>query len=1003
MPVRFLTEEQRQRYGRYADEPTLVQLARYFHLDDVDRALILARRGDHNRLGFALQLGTVRFLGTFLSNPTDVPSGVIAYVAQQLQIKDMSCLCHYLERPPTHREHAGQIRQKYGYQDFTDQPESWRFVRWLYGRAWVGTEAPSVLFDLSTVYLVERKILLPGVTVLERMVANVRERAAQRAWKLLSRLPNAQQRQQLETLLIVDPVTQQPTLDRLKSSSTRYSAPALVEALYRVEEIRQFNIRSLNVTKVPMSRLQTLSRTAVTVRIQTLVRMAMERRIATLLAFVYDIEITAQDDAIDILELLVKDLLAKSKRDGKKKRLRTLKDLDAAALQLSDACRITLDPECPDQQVRSETFKRVSEEQLAASAARVEELARPPEDRYYPEILARWRTVRLFLPQLLKTIQFQTTKSGHVLLKAIQFLQSIEGQIKPDLRQAPLNIVTKGWHRWVCLPNGEIDRRAYTFCVLEQLVEGLRRRDLYVSPSIRWSNPQAKLLQGQAWESSRSQVCRTLSLDVNPAVELENLSKQLSEAYERTSKNLPDNPAVIIETQKGRDSLTISPLEKLEEPLSLVLLRHQVAELLPRVDLPEVLLEIHGRTGFLDEFTHANEMGSRTADLLISLCAVLVATACNIGFTPLQQRDVPALRRHRLDWVRQHYLRHQTIAAANARLVDAQSQIPLAQLWGGGEVASADGLRFVVPVKTLNAGANSKYFGQGRGITYYNFTSDQFTGFHGVVVPGTLRDSLVVLVGLLEQQTSLQPRELMTDSSGYSDIVFGLFWLLGYQFSPRLADAGEARFWRLDGEADYGVLDGLARQRVRTALVQENWDDMLRVAGSLKLGTVSALEIMRVLQRGGKPLALGKAVGELGRIAKTLYLLNYVDDESYRRRILTQLNRGEGRHSLARAVCHGQKGEIHQCYRQGQENQLNTLGLVVNVIVLWNTLYMEMALNYLRQQKAEVKLEDLPRLSPLGHFHINMLGRYHFELPEILSRGGVRPLRDPNDLYEQDD
>ncbi len=167
--------------------------------------------------------------------------------------------------------------------------------------------------------------------------------------------------------------------------------------------------------------------------------------------------------------------------------------------------------------------------------------------------------------------------------------------------------------------------------------------------------------------------------------------------------------------------------------------------------------------------------------------------------------DIPALTRSRLAWVQQNYVRPETLIRANARLVDAQRSIPLAQTWGGGEVASADGLRFVVPVQTLNAGPNSKYFGRGRGITYYNFTSDQFTGFHGLVVPGTLRDSLVVLVGLLEQQTSLRPTEIMTDTSGYSDVVFGLFWLLGYQFSPRLADVGEARFWRLDSSAAEGV------------------------------------------------------------------------------------------------------------------------------------------------------------------------------------------------------
>jgi len=114
----------------------------------------------------------------------------------------------------------------------------------------------------------------------------------------------------------------------------------------------------------------------------------------------------------------------------------------------------------------------------------------------------------------------------------------------------------------------------------------------------------------------------------------------------------------------------------------------------------------------------------------------------------------------------------------------------------GGDVASADGLHFVVPVRTLNAGPNPRYFGPGRGVTYLNFLSDQFTGFHAAVVPGALRDSLYILEGLLEQQTSLRPVELMSDTAGYSDIVFGLFRLLGYQFSPRVADLGDTRFRR---------------------------------------------------------------------------------------------------------------------------------------------------------------------------------------------------------------
>jgi TnpA family transposase len=221
--------------------------------------------------------------------------------------------------------------------------------------------------------------------------------------------------------------------------------------------------------------------------------------------------------------------------------------------------------------------------------------------------------------------------------------------------------------------------------------------------------------------------------------------------------------------------------------------------------------------------------------------------------------------------VKQNYVRAETLIAANTRLVDTHSTLPLAHHWGSGDVASADGLRFVTRAKTVHSGPNPKYFPKGgRGITWYNFMSDQFSGFHGIVIPGTLRDSIYVLEGLLEQQTGLRPTEIMTDTTGASDLVFGLFWLLGYQFSPRLADAGETRFWRVDREADYGPLDELASHCVSTVRMKHHWDDMLRVAGSLKLGTIQASELIRSLLKSERPSSLALAIMEAGRINKTI-------------------------------------------------------------------------------------------------------------------------------------
>jgi hypothetical protein len=264
----------------------------------------------------------------------------------------------------------------------------------------------------------------------------------------------------------------------------------------------------------------------------------------------------------------------------------------------------------------------------------------------------------------------------------------------------------------------------------------------------------------------------------------------------------------------------IKNLEKLDEPLSLIRLNKQVNALLPKVDLTELLLEIDTHTGFASEFTHVSKSNARANDLMVSICAVLLSEACNIGLEPLIKHHIPALTRHRLNWVKQNYLRAETLIKANARLVDYQTTLSLAKKWGGGEVASADGMRFTTPAQTINAGHNRKYFGSSRGITWYNFVSDQYSGFHGIVIPGTIRDSIFVLEGLLEQQTSLNPTEIMTDTSGASDMVFGLFWLLGYQFSPRLADAGEAVFWRIDKNADYGTLNELARSCISTRRIR---------------------------------------------------------------------------------------------------------------------------------------------------------------------------------------
>ncbi|MCB0094068.1 MAG: Tn3 family transposase [Caldilineaceae bacterium] len=991
MAVEFLTAEQKAQYGQFTGEPNEVQLSRYFHLDETDIALILQKRGEHNRLGFALQLTSVRFLGTFLADVTAAPTNVQLFLARQLAISNIAVLATYAQRETTKREHTALIRRYYGYRELSDPPWSFRLSRLLYTRAWISDERPSVMFDFATAWLIQHKILLPGVSTLARLISEIRERATQRLWKRLSSLPTDEQKEKLETLFQIPEGSRSSRFDGYRQGPVTISGTAFNTAIERYLDLQAFGMRNLNFSSIPPVRLKSLARHTGIISIYRIARMPDDKRIAMLVAFVWAFETIALDDALDLLDLLITEIAGEAKKTGQKKRLRTLKDLDSSALALAEACALLLDEETNSKELRETIFAKISRAELAASIRIIHELARPADDNFHEEMVEQYGRVRRFLPHLLNDIVFQASPAGVNVLDALNYLAQKDTLRKHSLDNPPLAIVTNPWKRLVLDKDGRVSKQGYALCFLDRLQDALRRRDVYVPHSSRWGDPRTKLLQGDAWQTSRIQICRSLGHPIQPHDAIANLAERLNTTYQQVAANFDENDAVRLDHSGKHPSLTITNLDKLEDPPSLTQLNHQVTGLLPKIELTELLLEIQAHTGFANEFTHVSESTARADDLSISICAVMLAEACNIGLEPLVKSHIPALTRHRLSWVKQNYIRAETLVQANARLVEYQATLSLAQKWGGGEVASADGMRFVTPVRTLNAGPNKKYFGASKGITWYNFVSDQYSGFHGIVIPGTLRDSIFILEGLLEQQTGLTPTEIMSDTTGTSDMVFGLFWLLGYQFSPRLADAGEAVFWRIDKDADYGILNDLARGQIKTHRIEQHWEDMMRIAGSLKLGTIQASELIRSLLRSERPSGLAQAIIEAGRVNKTIYLLNYVDDEDYRRRILTQLNRGEGRHAVARAICHGQRGEIRKRYREGQEDQLGALGLVTNAVVLWNTIYMQAALAHLRLSKT-INDEDEARLSPLLYRHINVLGHYSFTLAEQVMNGELRPL-----------
>jgi hypothetical protein len=758
---------------------------------------------------------------------------VVDRIASQIKV-DNAKNCVSIYRTSEQRwRHAVEIRSRYGYVEFAAKGNRFRLGRILCALCWTGTDRPVLLFNHAISWLFTNKILLPGITILERFIAEVRSRMETRLWRMLIKNLTCEQQKTLEALLVKNVDENQSFLDKLRKGPVRVSSTALVQALKRVELSRSISVK-LPLSHIPPCRILTLARFANTAKITAISRLPFERKMATLVAFAHYFEASAQDDALDVLSTVLHDLFARAKQANNKTRLRTIKDLDLATATLVDASKLLLNSELSDNEVRSTIYTIVGYETLISAVKNASSLIQPPGNVFYDELKKKKKTVKKFLPTLLRVINFDSNQAGKLV---IQSLECFKNKKTDGL---PMGIVGKAWKRHVINKDGKIDPIAYTFCVLDKLQLALKRRDIFISPSWRYADPRANLHSGAEWEAIRPIICRSLSLTTDPALTIANISEELDLTYRLVAENIDNNPAVRFETVNGNEELILTQLDKLDDPPSLKALRAAVKAKLPRADLPEIVLEIATRTGFTHAFSHINEGNARADDLLTSICAVLLSDACNTGPEPFTREDIPALKRDRLVWVDQNYIRDETLTAANAILVAAQNKIPLAKKWGGGDVASADGIRFVVPVRTVHAAPNPKYFKEGRGVTWYNLISNQRTGLNEVTVPGTLRDSLILLGVVLEQQTELQPVRIMTDTGAYSDVVFGLFRLLGYRFSPRLADTGGARFWRIDPLANYGKLNVLAKNNINLNRITPHWDDVLRLLSSLKLGRVPA-------------------------------------------------------------------------------------------------------------------------------------------------------------------
>lgn len=339
--------------------------------------------------------------------------------------------------------------------------------------------------------------------------------------------------------------------------------------------------------------------------------------------------------------------------------------------------------------------------------------------------------------------------------------------------------------------------------------------------------------------------------------------------------------------------------------------------------------------------------------------------------------------------------------AANDMIVNYHHSLPMSSLWGGGTLSSSDGQRFPTKVRSITARALSRYF-VDEGISTYTHVSDQLSTYGTKVIVATQPEATYVLDEILGNQTDLPIAEHATDIAGATLVNFALFDLVGMVFSPRIRDLGSITLCRTGSKTDsvvrYPHAGPLLTRKANADLVMGHWDDLLRLAASLKFGHATASLVVGKLSASGAQNTLAAALKEYGSLRRSIYAARYLSDEAYRRRIARQLNKGESLHALRRDLCYAHEGHIRHRYHADQSEQALRLTVVTNAIVAWTTEYLDLAVGQLRSVGRHIDDELVAHVSPGHNENIGFYGTFSFEVDAELALlvDGYRPLRQVN-------
>jgi TnpA family transposase len=933
----------------------------------------------------------------------------IEFVARRFGIDPNQIKIESYEKPTYHR-HKIIIREYFGFREF-DEEAIKIVIKEINSIIRSQLRAKLILIRITEI-LMSRKIEIPSYTILANLIIDELKNHKQELILVIENQLTPKTREMLDALLEKEDnqssKIQRYRLTLLKKfhQSTR---PKKIKS--NVEDLRTLKglfqsiealLKALNLTH---EGIKYYAHSVIKSEIFQVSRKADEDRYLHLIAFVTHQYFKLQDLLIDTFLIAVQNNINISTREHKeiyyerrKEKNESIKRvvdyLDKNAAIISTIKEIVNEPNLSDAEKieRVQTALLKYEQQDAEIKEKIslfkEESETVLKDAdFYCIVETKSIKLQNRVSDIVKDIEFDSDTSSKTLMAAIEYYKKKDGIID---KKAPTDFLEDNEQDIIFDSEGKFRVSLYKSLLFVKIADTLKAGTMNLKHSYKYRSLDEYLISKAIWNKNKNEYIQRAELTNFHDLEtvLETLKHALDKQYNLTNENIINKKNEFITFPKNGVFQLSTPKVETEEA-------EVISEFFPKtyISLLEIMSTINKACNFLDVFNHWQTKYNKPKPMDKTFLAGIIGYGCHIGTTKIAKIS-KEINEHELENTINWYFSEENISNANDKILKVMDALDLPNIYRRDKYSlhtSSDGQKIDIAVDSLNAGYSFKYHGMNKGVNAYRFIDERNFLFHSNVFSSSEKEAAYVIDGLLHNDV-VKSDIHSTDTDGYSEVIFAVAYFLVFYFAPRIKGLKRQTLYAFKKRIIYEHKNHkiLPDKYINTKLIEENWDDILRFIATIKLKETTASQLFKRLNSYSKQHRLYRALKEFGRIVKSIFILNYIDDVQLRQAIEKQLNKIENAHKFSDAISFGNNQEFIYATKEEQEIAEGCRRLIENSIICWNYLYLSQKIsgedNF--ERKKEV-INAIKNGSVVTWRHINLHGEYDFSEEKLQDSIGL--------------